>query len=434
VVTLSWLKQVGISDKYVQQDEPDQERAFQKAFTLEVAYTLCFYALVAIALPLYALAYGRWSLLVPGFVLSLAFLASALQAPIWVTYRQMRFVRQRTLEGIDPVLGTVVTVGLAIAGAGYWSLVIGTVAGASMSAVAAVATCPYRIAWRFDRTALREYFDFSWPLFVSGVSGIAAVQGATLIGNYTVGLAGLGAMALATTFASFVDRVDDVVRRTIYPAVCSVRDRTELLYEAFVKSNQLALMWAFPFGIGLALFAPDLVRFVLGQRWHRAETLIAAFGAILAFRQVAFNWTIFMRAVGRTRPIAANSLLVAGTFAVVTAPLMFAFGLDGYAIGSAVGLVADLAQRGYFVSGLFAGFRIVRHVARAIAPTVPAAAVVLMLRAIETGPRTGAAALVELAVFAVVAAAATWAIERPLLSEIGGYLRAPSARAGATTA
>src|SRR5215471_1100844 len=30
VLTVGWLKQVGISDKFVQQNEPDQEAAFQK--------------------------------------------------------------------------------------------------------------------------------------------------------------------------------------------------------------------------------------------------------------------------------------------------------------------------------------------------------------------------------------------------------------------
>jgi len=39
VGTLVWLKQVGIGDKYVQQDEDDQEAAFQKAFTLELGFT-----------------------------------------------------------------------------------------------------------------------------------------------------------------------------------------------------------------------------------------------------------------------------------------------------------------------------------------------------------------------------------------------------------
>ena len=37
--TLLWLRQVGIGDKYIQQDEDDQEVAFQKAFTLELMFT-----------------------------------------------------------------------------------------------------------------------------------------------------------------------------------------------------------------------------------------------------------------------------------------------------------------------------------------------------------------------------------------------------------
>src|SRR5919197_5348900 len=36
--TLLWLKQAGVSDKYVQQDDTDQEDAFQRAFTLEAIF------------------------------------------------------------------------------------------------------------------------------------------------------------------------------------------------------------------------------------------------------------------------------------------------------------------------------------------------------------------------------------------------------------
>ena len=32
-----------------------------------------------------------------------------------------------------------------------------------------------------------------------------------------------------------------------------------------MKSKRLALMWGMPFGVGLALFGPDLVEFVLGS-------------------------------------------------------------------------------------------------------------------------------------------------------------------------
>jgi lipopolysaccharide exporter len=425
LITLGWLKQIGINDKYVQQDEPDQELAFQKAFTLELAYTVCFYALVLVALPVYALIYGRGDIIVPGLILSLAFLASAWQAPIWIAYRQMRFVRQRTLEAIDPVLSTVVMIALAASGLGYWSLVIGTVAGGIAAAIVAVATCPYRLAWRFDRTALREYFSFSWPLFLSGLSGIMVVQGSVLIGNYTVGLAGLGALALANSFAAFADRVDQVIRQTIYPAACAVQDRRDLLFEMFEKSNRLALMWALPFGIGLALFAPDLITYVLGERWRLAEGLLAAFGLILGFRQVAFNWTVFLRAVGYTRPIFINSVVLAGSFAVVTAPLMFAIGLDGYALGMGIVLVLDLALRGYFLARLFEGFHIGRHLVRAVAPSVPATLVILALHTLETGERSAAVVVGELGLYVLVTAVATWLLERPLIDELLGYLRGP---------
>ena len=37
--TLGWLKQIGVSDRYVQQRDDDQELAFQRAFTLEILFS-----------------------------------------------------------------------------------------------------------------------------------------------------------------------------------------------------------------------------------------------------------------------------------------------------------------------------------------------------------------------------------------------------------
>src|SRR5436309_12417328 len=54
IATLGFLKDLGIADKYVQQSEPDQEAAFQRAFTLEVLSSLAFLVLVALVLPIYA--------------------------------------------------------------------------------------------------------------------------------------------------------------------------------------------------------------------------------------------------------------------------------------------------------------------------------------------------------------------------------------------
>ena len=122
---LSQLKLVGIGDKYVQQEEPDQEAAFQKAFTLELLMTAATIVPMIAALPVIAIVYGHWKLVPPGLVLISTLVAYALQAPFWVYYRNMNFLKQRRLMAIEPIVGFVLAIGLAIAGLGYWAIAIG---------------------------------------------------------------------------------------------------------------------------------------------------------------------------------------------------------------------------------------------------------------------------------------------------------------------
>src|SRR4051812_20053126 len=423
LMTLAWLKEIGVSDKYVQQSEPDQKAAFQKAFTMEFVLSLGFFALVAAVLPIYALAYGRGDIIVPGLVLALSVPISAFESPVWIAWRRMQFVRQRVLASIDPLSTAVVTIVLGAAGAGYWSLVVGTLAGSLIGATAAVVSCPYPIRLRIDRATTREYASFSWPLFGYQLSNLAITQGMLLVAARAVGVAAVGAIALASAIAAFADRVDTIVSETIYPAVCAVADRVDLLFESFIKSNRLAMMWGLPFGVGLALFAPDLVHFVLGDQWEPAIGLIAAFGLIAGLKQVAFNWQVFMRAVGRTRPIFWSAIVNVVSFAAIIVPLVLAFGLTGYAVGNGIALLVQLAARAYFLRGLFPHFKIVRQFVRAAAPTVPAVVVVLLVRLVAGPEPNLAAAIAMFALYVIITVAATWVFERSLVTEIVGYLR-----------
>jgi O-antigen/teichoic acid export membrane protein len=429
--TLAWLKQVGISDKYIQQAEEDQEAAFQKAFTLELIFNGFFMALLLLVVPLLALVYDQPELLAPGLVMALVVPAYVFQVPIWVFYRRMDFLRQRLLQSVEPVAAFAITIALAAAGAGYWSLVVGAVLGAYCGAAAALRASRYRLRLRYEHGTARQYLTFSWPLFLASAGSLVIAQGSYLLGNAAVGLAGVGAIALAATIAQFAQRVDQIVTGTLYPAICAVRDRTELLFESFVKSNRLALMWGMPFGIGVALFASDLIAFGIGERWRPAEALIVVFGIAAAFDQVGFNWDAYYRAVGRTRPMAVANWVAALTFGAVAVPLLFAEGLTGFAVGMAAVTAANLLSRAFFLSRLFAGFDPFRHLLRAVAPTVPAVAVVLGLRALEGFERTLGVALAEMAVYLAVTALATWALERSLLREAAGYLRRRPARAAA---
>lgn len=421
--TILWLRQIGISDRYIQQDEADQELAFQRAFTLELAFTGLFTLLLAIAVPVIALVYGHDELLAPGFVALLAMPAFALHAPLWIFYRRMEFVRQRTLQAVDPIVSFVVTISACAAGAGYWGLLAGAIAGPWAAALVAVRACPYPLRIRWDVGSLRQYAAFSWPLALTSGAGIVLAQGTILAGEAKLGLAGAGAITLASTIVQYADRVDQIVTQTMYPAITAVKDRADLLFESFVKSNRLALMWGAPFGIAVALFAGDIVHFVLGDKWSGAIGLLQAFGVIAAVNHVAFNWGAFYKARGDTRPAAVVSGVLIASFFAAVLPGILLWGLDGLAAGMGVLVAASMAARLYYVGRLFPAFRFVAYTARSLAPTVPAAAAVLAVRAAESGERAAGLAAAELALFALVCAAGTFLFERALLREALGYLR-----------
>lgn len=423
LITLTTLKQVGVADKYIQQNEADQEAAFQKAFTLELGLSVAFFVLAVLVLPLYALVYGHTQMILPGIVLALSVPLTAFESPSWIPYRRMQYARQRLLTAIDPVTSVTVTLALVASGAGYWGLIIGAIAGSAAGALVCTATSPYRLRLRFDRGTLREYSSFSLPLFGAGLSALVVIQGTLVVASHTVGLAGIGAIGLATNVTTFTDGVDSIVSQTIYPAVCAVAHRTEVLAEAFVKSNRIALMWAAPFAVGVALFAGDLIHLVLGDRWRPATGIFVAVALTSGLSQVAFNWQLFMRAVNRTRPLFAASIANLVVFFAVSIPAMDAFGVAGYAAGFAAATIVQVALRGWYMRKLFRGFRVLRQMLRAIAPTLPAAALVVVVRVLASGERSAPRAIAELALYAVVVGAATWVFERALVSELFAYTR-----------
>ena len=424
LATLLVLVQVGVDDKYIQQDAADQKLAFQQAFTLQCLLCGLLLVLIVVAMPIYALAYDDWSIVAPGYVLALAMPAQALQSPLWTHYRRMNFLQQRKLQAFDPIVGFVVTIALAAAGLGYWSLVIGVVCGAWAAAIAALRASPYPLAFRYEHATLREYASFSGPLFLSSAGGVLIGLVPALIAQRTVGLAGVGAIAIASTISTYANRVDDIVTNTLYPAVCAVKDRAELLREAFMKSNRLALLWAMPTGVAIVLFAPDLVDRVLGPSWQRATFVIQAFGLTAAINQIGFNWSAFYRAIGRTRPIAVGTtVMFLGTMAFAV-PLLLTDGIDGYGVGMGIAVLGYVAVRVHYLGRLFGTGAVIANSARGIAPVLPAVAAALAVRvALGGGVRTTADIVAEVVVFTVVAIAVTLFSERELLREFRGYLR-----------
>jgi O-antigen/teichoic acid export membrane protein len=329
----------------------------------------------------------------------------------------------------------VVAVPLLLAGVGVWSLVIGPLCGNAAAVVAAWAVSPYRLRLRFDREATRRYLRFSWPIFVTSLAALLVAQAQVAVFGLSDGLVAAGWITLAATLTRYADRADQILATTIYPAIVRVRDRIAVQEELFAKANRLTLMWAFPFGAGLALFAGDLVGFVLGDEWHGAVVLIGGLAVAAGLQQLGYNWFSFYRARGSSWPQAVESAVFAGSFAVLAVPGELVWGSWGFVGGRIACTLCVLAVRRMYLRRLMPAARLWSVAARAVVPVAVATVPVLVLRlALQGHARTLAQALAELVLWLALLAAATARMERGLLAELRGYLRVGGDSPGATRA
>jgi O-antigen/teichoic acid export membrane protein len=423
-MTVVQLRRVGIDEAFVQQAAEDEEAEFQRAFTVELAVGLAGSLVIAVLAPVLAAVYDDDRLL--ALTLAVAYLpvAFALQAPQWAAFKAMDYLRLRLLQAIVPLGTVVVAVPLLLAGVGVWALVIGPLCGNLAAVIAAWALSPYRLRLRFDRAAARRYGSFSWPIFVTSLAALAVAQAQVALFGISDGLAAAGWITLAATLTRYADRADQILATTIYPAIVRVRDRVAVQEELFAKANRLTLMWAFPFGAGVALFAGDLVGFVLGREWHGAIVLIGGLAVAGALQQLGYNWFSFYRARGASWPQAVESGVFAGSFGALAVPGALLGGSWGFVAGRIACSLCVLGVRRVYLRRLLPGARLWSVALRAAAPVALATAPVLALRLALWGHgRTLVQALAELALWLGVLALATLRLERGLLAELRGYLR-----------
>jgi O-antigen/teichoic acid export membrane protein len=426
VISLIALKRVGIDEAFVQQEEHDQEREFQSAFTLELGLSVVMAALILVLSPVIADVY-RDPRLLP-LMASLAYLplAFALMSPLWVFFRQMDYRRQRSLQAIQPLVGLVVTVPLAAAtDLGVWSIVIGQIAGYIAAVGAILVVTPYRLALRYDRATGARYLRFSAPILVTVVAAMVIAQGQILVIKLDDGLAAAGFIALAVTLTRYIDRADQIVTATIYPAICAIQGRPRALEEMYVKSNRATLLWVAPYAIGIVLFAPDLVHFVLGPRWLPAVVLLQGLAIVGALTQLGFNWFSFFRAHGDTRPPAVEAVVGAVAFLALAPAGLAADGFHGFIYARIIGALLVLVVRAIYTRRLLPRARYHTLVMPVLPPIVLACAAALAVRIVLWGGhRSLGQASVELALFTGVYTVAVFRRERPLIAELTGALRA----------
>jgi lipopolysaccharide exporter len=194
--------------------------------------------------------------------------------------RQLRFRELSVITVGTYVLGfLIVGVGLALLGAGVWSLVVGAlVSGASQSLWQyALLRHPVRPVLRWQ--PYREVCGYGMRLSGAHLLDYAGSNLDNLVVGRVAGTAALGQYSRAYYLAFQPLRwyLTQALTQVLFPHLSRIQDDPPRLRRASASVLALAALVVFPVCAGMAVAAAQLVRVVLGPQWDLAASLIPWF-------------------------------------------------------------------------------------------------------------------------------------------------------------
>jgi PST family polysaccharide transporter len=337
VSSLQYLRGSGIWAALVYRRQGIEEAA-ASAFAYLLVSSVVVYGVCFATAPWFARIFGVGDLQNVLRVLALLIVFAGLGiVPGAILERELRYTANAYCDLCGAGVQLVVAIGLAVAGAGVWSLVGGQLANAMVETVLLWWLTPWRPSLRrASWTSLKELFRYGR---FAGAANVAIFLGGTL-DTVTVGRM-LG--ATATGFYSVAFRMGTIsesvfnvlIIRAMFPAFALVRGDAEALRRTFVQHAQRMALLIVPVTVFMVLAAQPIVLTLLGAEWSSIVTplrILAVFGLVRALSATA--GTVFR---GTGRPKLAMWFAVANVVLLVPALILLTGALD--LNGTAIALV-----------------------------------------------------------------------------------------------
>lgn len=265
-------------------------------------------------------------------VLSSSFVLTAVGATHQaLLLREMAFRNLELLVMAGALAGSLVAVGLAVAGAGAWAIIGQHVAVAALTSALLWRVSAWRPSFTISRESLRRLTAFSSPLVGHRLLYYVHQNADNLLIGKAFGTAALGAYAIAYNVMLVpASRIGGPIQRVLAPAFARMQDEPARIAAAWARVGRIIAAIAVPALAGVAVVAPDFVAVVLGEEWSAAIPLIQVLAWVGILQAIQTVNVDILVARGRTATMFRYSLLF------VTAHLIaFVVGLQFGVIGVA---------------------------------------------------------------------------------------------------
>jgi lipopolysaccharide exporter len=319
LAVISYVENVadlGLGSALVQRPDADEPATIATAFWAGLLVALALTAACFFAAPLVAQLGPSGGVTAMFRVLSLQFVIAALANPQeLLLHRHLQFRRVAVPVWAGAFVKAAISVVLAVAGFGAWSLVWGQLAGTAATTVVLWFMSPWRPQVMVIGSRLREMLKYGSGVAVVGVIGEAVVDADYIIVGARLGAEALGLYLLAFRIPELVIASGFRVANTVFfPFYSRLRERGDSvgddeLRHGYVRTLRLGALVALPAGLTMAALAKPIVLTLYGEEW-RASVAPLAFIAIWASMSALTSLPgALFKAVGRSWLLTANSVL-----------------------------------------------------------------------------------------------------------------------------
>lgn len=211
----------------------------------------------------------------------------------------------------------------------------------------AISERPYR--WSYDRTALRRYYKFSWPLVANSILIFAITQGdrfaigsaLELFGNRGLTLQEVGLYSSVATITMAPSlAIANVILSLGLPYLSAAQSDEAGFGHRFHRLMQWGLVIATCYLAPLAIYGPGLVNVLVGEQYTASPMLVVAMATAWFLRIIRTVPTVAALAKADTK----NGLLSNLARALGLGCICIAVGLNGTLLTvAAIGAIAEFS-------------------------------------------------------------------------------------------
>lgn len=279
-----------------------EDRDYSSVFWVSTGIAGLLYALIFFCAPLIANFYQMPSIVAPLRVLALMLIPGALNSvQLAKVSREMDFrqVFIGNLAGI--IVSGVVSIAMALMGAGIWALVAQTMLNVIVACVVMFFTVKWRPRLVCDFDRVKSLFSFGWKILASSLIDTLYQEIRSLVIGKKYSSETLGHYNRGKNFPQFIiTAVNSTVQSVMLPAMAAKQDDNSAVKALTRNSIMVSSFILFPLMAGLAGVATPLVDLLLTEKWLPCVPYLQIYCFTLAFNPIHSCNLQAINAMGRS--------------------------------------------------------------------------------------------------------------------------------------